>query len=176
MGVVKLNCGVLTKRAHVAPLLDVAANEIKQRSGSKEILLSQPQFLARRRRVAWIEDFGDRFGPHALGECADIVASVEGFELQRISRPRRPQAQRVDMTSAPSDDWRVVSHRFDRFARMPDVTGAVLVALDHLDPTAEANRIIVFRTHELPRIPIDEPVLWRFLLPAAADDLAKQAV
>ena len=54
--------------------------------------------------------------------------------------------------------------------------GALVVALYHFDPAAEADRVIVFGTHELPRIAVDEPVLGRFLLPAAADDLAEEAI
>ena len=54
--------------------------------------------------------------------------------------------------------------------------GALVVALDHFDPAAEADGVIVFGAVEFPRIAVDEPVLGRFLLPAAADDLAEQAV
>src|SRR6202035_6110685 len=79
------------------------------------------------------------------------------------------------MPAAPTDDWRIVGDRFDRLSRMPHVAGALIV-LDHFDPTAEPNRVIVFRTYELPRIAVDEPVLRRFLLPAAANNLAKETV
>src|SRR6204780_5886182 len=79
------------------------------------------------------------------------------------------------MPTAPADDWRIVGDRFHRLSRMPPVAGA-LVLLDHFDPTAEPNRVIVFGTDELPRIAVDEPVLRRFLLPSAANNLPKQAV
>ena len=176
MGVVELDGGVLAEGAHVAPLLDMAANEIEQRSGSEEIFLPEPQFLTGRGRVAGIEHLGDRLGAHGLGKRADVVAGVEGLELQRIGRPRRPQAQRVDVPAAPADDRRVVGDRFDRLGGMPNVVGALVVALDHLDPAAEADGVVVFGTDEFPRIAVDEPVLRRLLLPAAADDLAEQAI
>ena len=80
------------------------------------------------------------------------------------------------MPAAPADDRRIVGDRFHRLGRMPHVAGALVVALDHFDPPAEADRVIVFGTDEFPRIAVDEPVLRRFLLPAAADDLAKQAI
>ncbi len=80
------------------------------------------------------------------------------------------------MPAAPADDWRIVGDRFHRLGRMPHVVGALVVVLDHFDPAAEPDRIIVFGTDELPRIAVDEPVLRRFLLPAAADDLAKETV
>ena len=176
MSVVELDGGVLAERAHVAPLLDVAANEIEQRRRSEEIFLPEPQFLAGRRRVAWVENLGDRFRPHGFGKRADVIAGVEGFELERVGRPRRPQAQRIDVPAAPADDRRVVGDRFDRLGGMPDVVGALVVALDHFDPTAEADGVVVFGADEFPRIAVDEPVLGGFLLPAAADDLPEQAV
>ena len=80
------------------------------------------------------------------------------------------------MPAAPADDRRIVGDRFDRLGRMPDVAGALVVVLDHFDPTAEADRVIVFGTDEFPRIAVDEPVLRRFLLPAAANDLAKETI
>ena len=173
MGVIELDSGVLAERAHVAPLLDVAANEIEQRRRSEEIFLSEPQFLAGRSRVAGVENLGDRFRPHGFRKRADVVAGVERIEFDRIDRARRPQAQRVDVPAAPADDRRVVGDRFDRLGRMPDVVGALIVALDHFDPAAEADGVIVFGADEFPRIAVDEPVLGGFLLPAAADDLAE---
>ena len=60
MGVVELNGGVVAERADVAVLLDVTADEIEQRGGGEEILLPQAQLLASRRRVARVENLGDR--------------------------------------------------------------------------------------------------------------------
>src|SRR6516162_3844308 len=59
---------------------------------------------------------------------------------------------------------------------MPYVAGAVVLALNHFDPSAEPDGVIVFRADEFPWIAVDQPVLRRFLLPAAADDLAKKAI
>jgi hypothetical protein len=157
-------------------LLDVTADEVEQRRRSEEIFLPEPQFLSRWRRVAGVENLGDRFSPHGFGKGADIVAGVEGFELQGVGRSRRPQAQRVDVPAAPAHHRRIVGHRFDCLGRMPDVVGALVVALDHFDPAAEADGVIVFGADEFPRIAVDEPVLRRLLLPAAADDLAEQAI
>src|ERR1700733_164079 len=79
------------------------------------------------------------------------------------------------MPAAPPNEWRIARNRVYFLSRMPHVAGA-LVVLDHCDPTAEPNRVIVFGTDELPRIAVDEPVLRRFLLPAAANNLAKETV
>ena len=59
---------------------------------------------------------------------------------------------------------------------MPDVARPLVVALHHFDPAAETDGVIVFGPLEFPRIAVGEPVLRGFLLPAAADDLAEQAV
>ena len=66
MGVVELDCGMFAERAHVAPLLDVAANEIEQRSGGEEIFLPEPQFLAGWSGVAGVENLRDRLRPGPL--------------------------------------------------------------------------------------------------------------
>src|SRR5277367_1883716 len=79
------------------------------------------------------------------------------------------------MPAAPANDWRIVGDRLHSLSWMPHVAGA-LVVLDHFDPTAEANRVVVFGSDELPRIAVDEPVLRRFLLPPAANNLAKETV
>src|SRR5271166_5650668 len=80
------------------------------------------------------------------------------------------------MPAAPAGDWRIVGDRFDRLGRMPVLSGALVFALYHLDPTAKADGVIVFGADEFPRIAVDEPILRRLLLPAAADDLTEQAV
>ena len=80
------------------------------------------------------------------------------------------------MPAAPADDWCVVPDRLDGFGRMPDVPGPLVFALDHFDPAAETDGVIHFRPFEFPRIAVGEPVLGRLLLPAAANDLAEQAV
>ncbi len=164
------------ERADVAVLFDVAANEVEQRSGGEEIFLPQAQFLARRRRVAWIEHLRDRLGAHAVGQRADVVAGVERVELERIEGARRPQAQRVHVPSAPADDRRVVSDRLDRLVGMPDVMDLFVAVGDRLDPAAEADGVIDFRPFEFPGIAVRQPILGNLLLPAAADDLAEKSV
>src|SRR5271165_168857 len=80
------------------------------------------------------------------------------------------------MLAAPADDRGVIADRFDGLRRMPDVTRTLVFALDHFDPAAEPDCVVVLGTLEFPRIAVGEPVLRRLLLPAAADDLAEQAV
>ena len=49
VGVVELDRGLVGQRADVAEILDVAADDVLDRGRGEEILLPQPQFLARRR-------------------------------------------------------------------------------------------------------------------------------
>ena len=176
MGVVELDGRVVAERADVLVLLDVAADEIEQGSGCEEVLLPQAQFLARRRGVAWVEHLGDRLGPHRVRKRGDVVGGVEGVELERVQRARRPKPERVHVFSAPADDRRVIGDCFHRFGGVPDVARTLVVALHHFDRAAEADRVRIFRALELPRITVDEPVLGRFLLPTAPNDLPEEPV
>ena len=176
MRVVELNRGVVGQGADVAELFDVATDEIEQRGRSEEIFLPQPQLLAGRGRVARIEHLGDRLGAHGVRKGADVVAGVEGVELQRVDGARRPQSQRIDVTTAPTDDRRVVADRLDRLVGVPDVTDGFFAVGDRFHPAAETDRVIDLGALEFPRIAVREPILGNLLLPAVADDLAEEAV
>ena len=52
---------------------------------------------------------------------AHVVAAVEGLEVDQVAALRRPQAQRVDVPPAPADHGRIVGHREDALAALPDV-------------------------------------------------------
>ena len=176
MRVVELHGDMVAEGADVAMLLDVPAHEVEQRGGGEEIFLPQAKLLPRRRGVAGIEHLGDRLGADRIRERADIVAGVEGVELDRVGRARRPEPERVDVPPAPADDGRVEADRLDGLAGMPDVAHEFAVARDRLDPAAEADGVIDLGALEFPGIAVRQPVLGHFLLPAAADDLPEQAV
>src|SRR3954453_4411676 len=97
----------------------MAINEILQGGGDKKILLTQAQFATRRTLVVGIEELADRFSARLLGAGAEIVASVENVELERVGRARRPQPQRVDVLAAPAHDRGVIGDRLNGLARMP---------------------------------------------------------
>ena len=153
----------------------VAIDQVLQRGGDEEIFLAQPQLAARRALVVRIEELADRFRARLLGAGADIVALVEGVELQRIGRACRPQAQRVDVLAAPADDRRVIGDRLHGLGRMPDRAVAALV-VDMLDAAAEMDVIDHLGPLQFPGIAEAQPFVRIFLLPALIDDLAEQAV
>src|SRR5208283_5927011 len=81
MGVVQLDGRVFAERAHVLVLLDMATNEVEERRGSEEVLLSEAQLLSGRGGVARIEHLRYRLRPHHVGQRADKVPRVERIEL-----------------------------------------------------------------------------------------------
>ena len=156
-------------------LLQMPAHQVLQRRRGEEILLPQPQLLARHRGVARIEDARDRLGASPVGERADIVAEVEGLELQRVGGARRPQPKRVDVAAAPPDHRRVVGGGEHRLRGLPDALDDAALG-DMLDRAAEADRVDHLGALELPRVAAGEPILRQLVLPAVDDGLAKQAV
>ena len=125
-------------------------DQILQRGRDEEIFLAQPQLAARRALVVRIEELADRLRARLLGAGADIVAAVEGVELQRIGRARRPQPQRVDVLAAPADDRGVIGDRLHGLGRMPDRAVAALV-VDMLDAAAEMRCHRPLRAAAIPR-------------------------
>ncbi|MGY4432985.1 hypothetical protein ACVWWO_005462 [Bradyrhizobium sp. F1.13.1] len=175
MGIVELHRDLARQAAELAVGRKMPLDQVLQRSRDEEIFLAQAQLAARRALVVRIEEFTNGFRARLLGAGADIVAGVEGVELQRIGRTCRPQPQRVDVLAAPADDRRVIGHRLHGLGRMPDRAIPALV-FDVLDTAAEANVIDHFGPLQFPGVAEAEPFVRVFLLPALIDDLAEQAV
>ena len=74
------------------------------------------------------------------------------------------------MPAAPAHDRGVVGDRLDGLVGPPHRPRA------RFDPAAEVDVVADFRTRELPGIAKRKPLLRVLVLPAVADDLAKQAV
>ena len=71
------------------------ADHVLQRAGDEEILLRQPQSLARFGLVIRIEHFGDGFRYDFFVYRAVVIADVKRFEIERFGGFRLPQAQQV---------------------------------------------------------------------------------
>ncbi len=175
MGVVELHRDLGRQAAELAVRRKMPLDQILERGRDEEIFLAQAQLAPRRALVIRIEEFADRFRARLLGAGADIVALVEGVELQGIGRARRPQPERIDVLAAPADDRRVIGERLHGLGRMPDRAVAALV-VDMLDAAAEIDVVDHFRPLQFPGIAKAEPFVRIFLLPALVDDLAEQAV
>ena len=174
--VVQLNGGMIRKRRELSLQLLVAADEILQRRRGKEVFLTQPQIKACRRVVARIEDARNRLEPHPIGQRADMVAPVEVVERKRIGGPRRPQPQRVYVSSAPAGDRGVERDRGHGLLRTPDVAGRPVPVPNLLHLAAEVHRIGDTRPLELPRIAKRQPFLGQLVLPPVLHDLPEDAV
>ena len=137
---------------------------------------SEPQFLTFDGGVVRIEDARDRLGLRAGRDRADIIAFVEGRELDRRGGARRPQPQRVNVATAPAGDRGVVGDGVDALGRIPGGRRRLVVAAEIFDGAAEADRVMRLRALELPGVAAGEPVLRPFLLPAVVQPLFEQAV
>src|SRR5262249_14916440 len=66
-----------------------------QRTVDKGVLLFQAQLLALPRFIIGIKNFSDVLGINLLVDGADIIAGVEGFEIESFSCFRLPEAERI---------------------------------------------------------------------------------
>ena len=176
MGVVELDRGLVGQRVQRVVLLQVAAQQVLQRGGHEEVLLPQAQFLPGRRGVARVQDLGDGFLPHAVGQRPHVVAGIERVEPQRIDGAGLPEPQRVDVAAAPAHHGRVVGDSLHGLGRVPHVARHPVGRVHALDAAPEADVVGDRRALELPRVAARQPVFRVFLLPAVLDDLPEQAV
>src|SRR5215469_13881212 len=105
-----------------------------------------------------------------------MISLVDHVEVERINGAGRPEAQRIDVPSAPANDRRVVRNRLDGFAAMPERLRATFCRSGLLHPTAELDVVDHLRALKFPRVGERQPLFRMFLLPAVPDDLLKQPV
>ena len=172
VGVVQLDRHLVWQGADVAVELDVAPDNVLQRGGGEEILLPQAKLLTRRGRIRRIEDAGQGLGAGGLGQGADMVARVEGVELNRVQCPRLPKAQRVDPFAAPADHGRVDRQRDHLFGGNPTRDAGLV----RLDLASKADRIGALAAFKFPGVAVGQPGFGQFDLPALIDPLAEHAV
>ena len=177
MGIVQLDRRLVRQGADIAEILDMPPDNVLQRGGGEEIFLPQPQLLPRRRTVGGIENAGQRLGPVAFGQRAQMVAGIELVEQDRIDRLRLPQAQRIDPLAAPAGDRRVIGGGDHPFGGTPaHLIGAAILALGRIDAPAEPDLVTRLAPLELPGVAVRQPVFRQFHLPAVADLLPEHAV
>ena len=143
----------------------MAVDDVLQRGGDEKILLTQAQFAAGRRFVAWIEKFRDRLRPRHLGHRAKVIAAVEGVEAHRIDRACGPQPQRIDVTAAPADDRRVIGDRLNGLIGIQRVCGG-LPACSMFEMSAIMDIEHHIAAFEFPRVSGEQPLFGKLLLPS----------
>ena len=114
VGVVELEDHALVQPPQVEVARQHVVDEVVDGRGDEEVLLLQPQPLARRGRVLGVEDLGDGLGLGLRPDRALEVPRVEFLEIQVLRGLRLPQAQGVDRTEAIAGDHVVVRHGDDR--------------------------------------------------------------
>ena len=85
--IVELDRTLVGQVAHLVVLSDMPVQHVLQRGRGEEILLTQPQLLARRRLVAGVQNLRNGICPCTRSQRADMIATVERFQLQRVRRP-----------------------------------------------------------------------------------------
>ena len=82
MGVVELDHDLVGKDAPVAVTQPEPTDDVPQRASDEEILLLEPQFLARRRAVTRIQNLGEVFRAHPRLDRLRVVTGVEQGQVE----------------------------------------------------------------------------------------------
>ncbi len=176
MGVVELDRDLVRQRVETVVHLPVAVQDVLQRGAHKQVLLLQAQHAAVGGAVVRVEHLGEIFGGILVLDRPDIVARVEGAQVEVARRLGRPQPQIVHGVGAVAGDGRVVGHGHDLLGVHPVVARpAVFVREAHHAPV-KVHRVEHLRARELPGVAIAQPVVRLLHLAATLDALAEHAV
>ncbi|MNM92764.1 hypothetical protein D3C81_1051080 [compost metagenome] len=176
VGVVQLYRELLVEARDRQALGGEQAQHVLQRAGHEEVLLLQPQLLALLGFVIGVEHLGKVLRRHFLVHRAQVIAPVEGVEVERLGGLRAPQPQRVDRVDPVAEDRRVERHPHHRLGRHPAHAVAAPVVGVVLGMPAEAHLHRPFGALNLPRIAVAQPGVGALHLHAVDDALVKDAV
>src|SRR5215469_8023314 len=141
------------------------ADHILQRAGGKEILLLEPEALALRAFIVGIQDLRDVLGEHLLSDRALVIAGIEAVEVKGFGCLRRPKPQIVRSMSSVSQNWSVVGNTVHDDGRNPAHMIFAIGTSSRLGVAPETNSYDGFRTPNLPRVPVAQPLIGDFDLP-----------
>ncbi len=110
MSVVKLNGGLLGKRAPIRIGAPETARQIGQRAGDEEVLLHEAQPLPKTGRIIRVEYACERFRFECLGHGADEIAVAECLKIEEIGRSRGPKAKCIDILAAVAHHGTIEGH------------------------------------------------------------------
>src|SRR5260370_42460437 len=105
-----------------------------------------------------------------------MITNVECVQAQRVDGSRRPQAQGIYVSTAPSHDGDVICDCLERLGGMPDRAFDSRRRNARLDPTAALDVLDHLRPRKLPRITAGQPLLRGLLPPTRPNYLAEQTV
>ncbi len=174
--VVELDRDLVGEHVERVVRLLVAPDDVLERRGDEEVLLLEPQLLARHAVVVRVEHLRDRLGRVLRANGRDVVALVELAEVELPRRARRPEPEGVDVVGPEAGDGRVERHRHDlgRVDPLVDDPSAPVGVLDHA--AVELHRIERLRATDLPRVAEAQPVVRLLDLVTASDPLMEDPV
>ncbi len=176
MGVVDVDGYLIREDGPVFAVdLDEIPHGIAHGGGGEEILLLQPQLLAFVVIIVGIEHLGDDFRQLPLGHGLDVLAGIEGFQVDSLGGPGGPQAQHVHHGGIVAHHGHVVGHcvhggRVMQAELQPAVFGVFL------QPAAKLDVLGLVGPGHFPHVAAFQPVIGHFHLIAVHDLLAEQAV
>ncbi len=176
MGVVELDRHLLGEAGEVVVVAQVAVQDVLQRGGNEEVLLLQPQFLAVLALVVGVENLRESLGKGLAAHRLNVVALVEGVEVELPRRPRRPQAQVPHRRRREARNRVVEGHRHDFLGIDPLADLVALRIAEAEILAAEAHPIEHRGARHLPRIAEAQPVFRLLDLLALLDALGEHAV
>src|SRR5260370_24662164 len=94
-----------------------------------------------------------------------MITHVECVQAQRVDGSRRPQAQGIYVSTAPSHDWDVICDCLERLGGVPDRAFGSSRRTPRLDPTAELDVVDHLLPRKLPWISEGQPFPTVHLLP-----------
>ena len=171
VGVVEVDADLGAELVKRAVLAQVAAQQVLHAGADKEVLLVQAQFAPRGRGVVGVEHARHVFRLVLALHRRQVIAAVEGIEVDLFGGLGRPQAQRVGGLGAVTRNDGVVGHG----AHVVAVHPLVAVAVAH-HMTAELDAVVHLRPGKLPGVGGVEPVVGHLHLAAVHNGLPEHAV
>ena len=171
VGVVEVNRHLVRQVGQRRVFLQMAAQQILDRGGDKEVLLLEPQLATGRRAVVRVQDPRDVLVFVLGAGRARVVAGVEGAEVKVGRRHRLPQPQRADSVGAVAGNHHVIGLGGD-LAGVPPQRLAVRV----FDPAAKVHGVGDLGAGKLPGCAILQPGIGVLGLTAVLDVLREHAI
>ena len=174
MRVVQLHEDFLRQRIQRIFTNHVATQNVLQRAGDEEVLLTQAKLFALLRVVVRIQDLRQRLRLHLVHDGANVFAAVEILQVDFVVSLCGPKAKRVDRLAAVTDHGNVIRNAAHMLVRLPPPDFTAVFTQNYL-PAAELDMDLVLRTHDLPWIADADPVVGLFHLFAFFQPLAEDA-
>src|SRR5215472_3324308 len=173
MRIVHLNRPLAMKILDRPPPAEMNANHVLQRAGDEEILLLQAEALALEAFIVGIQDFRNVLREHLLSDRTLIIASVEAVKVEGFGGFRRPKPQIIRSMFAVSQNRSVIGNTVHDDVRNPAHMIFSVGAPSRLRVAAETDSYDRFRTPNLPRVSVAQPLIGDFDLPSVANFLVK---